>query len=73
MSGFQHEETEVGAQALTPGVRPVTLRDRLAAMAQAPMLPKRRPNTKQQPCDVGLFDEAGRAQIDLADLIGGTR
>lgn len=63
------ETTEVGEQTLMDGVRPITLRDRLRVMAASPMTPKRNPNTPQKQCDHGLFDEVGRAQIDLTDLI----
>lgn len=63
------EPTEVGDQTLIDGVRPITLRDRLAVMASQPMRPKRNPTTPQKPCDHGLFDEVGRAQLDLTDLI----
>ena len=63
------ETTEVGEQTLMDGVRPITLRDRLRLMAASPMTPKRNPNAPQKQCDHGLFDEVGRAQIDLCDLI----
>ena len=63
------ETTEVGEQTLMDGVRPITLRDRLRLMAASPMTPKRNPNAPQKQCDHGLFDEVGRAQIDLTDLI----
>jgi len=63
------EPTAVGDQTLIDGVRPVTLRDRLTVMASQPMTPKRNPNAPQKQCDHGLFDEVGRAQIDLCDLI----
>lgn len=63
------EATEVGNQTLIDGVRPITLRDRLTIMASQPMTPKRGSNTPQKQCDHGLFDEVGRAQIDLCDLI----
>ena len=63
------EPTEAGAQTLVPGVRPVTLRDRLELLARQPMAPKRNPAAQQKPCDHGLFDEAARHQIDLIDLI----
>ncbi|MGH1423001.1 MAG: hypothetical protein ACRBEQ_14410 [Hyphomonas sp.] len=59
------ETTEVGEQTLMDGVRP----DRLRLMAASPMTPKRNPNAPQKQCDHGLFDEVGRAQIDLTDLI----
>ena len=65
----QFEATEVGAQCLIDGVRPVTLGEKLTARTAHPMTPKRNPNAGQKPCDHGLFDEVGRAQIDLLDLI----
>ena len=66
------EPTAVGDQTLIDGVRPVTLRDRLTVMASQPMTPKRNPNAPQKQCDHGLFDEVGRAQMDLCDLIAQT-
>ena len=66
------EETEVGEQTLIDGVRPVTLGDRLNVMTRLPIMPKRNPNARQKPCDIGLFDEVGRAQIDLIDFINST-
>ena len=63
------EETDVGEQTLIDGVRPVTLGERLMAMTHHPMTPKRNPNARQKPCDIGLFDEVGRAQMDLIDFI----
>jgi len=65
----QFEPTEVGPQSLVDGVRPVTLGEKLTARTSHPMTPKRNPNAGQKPCDHGLFDEVGRAQIDLLDLI----
>ena len=64
-----YESTKVGEQSLIDGVRPVTLGERLTARTSHPMTPKRNPNAGQKPCDHGLFDEVGRAQIDLLDLI----
>lgn len=65
----QFEETEVGAQTLIDGVRPVTLGEKLTARTTHPMTPKRNPFAVQKPCDLGLFDEVGLAQIDLLDFI----
>ena len=65
----EYESTEVGTQSLIDGVRPVTLGEKLTARTAHPMTPKRNPNAGQKPCDHGLFDEVGRAQIDLLDLI----
>ena len=64
-----YESTDVGEQTLIDGVRPVTLGEKLTARTSHPMTPKRNPNAGQKPCDHGLFDEVGRAQIDLLDLI----
>jgi len=66
------ELTDVGEQTLIDGILPVTLRDRLGALAALPMTPKRNPTVSQKPCDHGLFDEVGRAQTDLCDLIAQT-
>lgn len=63
------EETDVGEQTLIEGVRPVTLGEKLTARTTHPMVPKKNPNAVQKSCDIGLFDEVGRAQIDLCDLI----
>ena len=63
------EQTKVGVQTLIDGVRPVTLGEKLTARTLHPMTPKRNPNAQQRPCDLGLFDEVGRAQIDLIDFI----
>ncbi len=63
------EQTEVGVQTLINGVRHVTLGEKLTARTFHPMTPKRNPNAQQKPCDIGMFDEVGRAQIDLLDFI----
>lgn len=67
------EMTEVGEQTLIIGVAPVTLGERLTARTSHPMVSGptlgRNPNAQQKSCDIGLFDEVGRAQIDLCDLI----
>lgn len=63
------EMTEEGEQHLFKGVAPVTLGQKLTARTLHPMVPKRNPNAQQKPCDHGLFDEVGRAQVDLLDFI----
>jgi len=63
------EMTDVGQQTLIMGVAPVTLGQKLTARTSHRMVPKRNPNAVQKSCDIGLFDEVGRAQIDLCDLI----
>lgn len=55
------EKTPAGNQHLIPGVRPISERERLERQATAALQPK----ATQKPCDVGLFDEAGRKQQDL--------
>ncbi|MER9159164.1 hypothetical protein [Mesorhizobium sp. M0778] len=55
------EPTPQGEQMLIPGVRPITTRDRLTLLMDAPMCPR----AAQKPLDIGLFDEASRNQLDL--------
>ncbi len=57
------EETGAGTQTLMRGVAPVTLRDRLAILAAAPLAPR----AAQKHCNTGLFDLESRRQIDLVD------
>lgn len=66
------EPTEAGEQMLTHGVPPVTLAERLSFMAARPSQPKRNPHAQQKPCDLGLFDEVQRNQIDLIDVLNST-
>lgn len=68
MTGAFKPPTEItpeGEQIVTPGVTPVTLRDRLALRMAAPLEPKR----PQKPCDIGLFDLDARNQIDWIEEI----
>ena len=68
MSGNQKyasEPTAIGEQTLIPDVRPITTADRLAMLANAPMLPAKR----QRPADQGLFDTNARNQIEMFDPI----
>ena len=58
---LQSELTVQGEQTLMPGVKPITQRERLQALMNAPMLPKK----AQKPCNVGLFDDNARAQLDM--------
>ena len=60
-SPFQLEMTPDGEQTLIPGVRPITMRDRLEARMDAPLVPRK----LQKPLDIGLFDEIGRNQLEL--------
>jgi len=58
---FEAEDTEAGSQTLVPGVAPVTLGDRLAVLANAPLLPRK----GQRPANHGLFDTNARNQIEM--------
>lgn len=55
------ERTDCGEQHLIPGVKPISLRERLERLADMPLLPRR----PQRSCNIGLFDEVARAQLDL--------
>lgn len=55
------EATPEGEQILVPGVRPVTLRERLALRLAAPLVPAK----PQKPLNIGLFDADARNQLDL--------
>ena len=55
------EQTAIGEQVLVYGVAPITLRDRLAMRANAPMQPRK----AQRPADHGLFDTNARNQIEM--------
>jgi hypothetical protein len=70
------ETTPEGEQTLLQGVAPVTLRQRLDAVGARPLTagPTARQfwgaaSKPQRHCDHGLFDQVGRAQTDLCDLI----
>jgi hypothetical protein len=58
---FETEATSLGPQTLVPGVRPVSMKARLEALAAHPMCS----NRVQKPCDLGLFDEVARNQLDM--------
>lgn len=58
---FAAETTAAGLQTLVPGVAPVTLGDRLAVLAAAPLVPRKR----QRPADHGLFDLNARNQLEM--------
>lgn len=55
------EPTDQGEQVLVPGVPPISLRQRLAALFAAPLGPRK----PQRPMNIGLFDEDARNQLDL--------
>jgi hypothetical protein len=58
---FETEATPLGQQTLVPGVSPVSMKARLEALAAYPMVSDR----LQKPCDIGLFDDVARNQMDL--------
>lgn len=58
---FETEPTDLGQQTLVPGVCPVSMKARLEVLAAHPLASGR----LQKPCDIGLFDEAARNQMDL--------
>jgi hypothetical protein len=58
---FETEATSLGPQTLVPGVRPVSMKARLEALAAHPLASMK----MQKPCDIGLFDEVARNQMDL--------
>jgi hypothetical protein len=58
---FETELTPIGEQTLIPGVRPVSIKARLEALDAHPL----GSNRPQKPCDLGLFDEVARTQLDL--------
>ena len=58
---FETEPTPIGEQTLIPGVRRVSIYERLMVLAAQPLGPKK----LQKPCNLGLFDEVARNQLDL--------
>ena len=58
---YQMEPTAQGGQTLVPGIRPITVHDRLQVLANMPL----RPRKAQKPLDIGLFDEDRRNQLEL--------
>jgi hypothetical protein len=58
---FETEATHLGPQMLVPGVRPVSMKARLEALAAHPKASGR----LQKPCDIRLFDDVARNQMDL--------
>jgi hypothetical protein len=58
---FLSEPTPEGEQTLVPGVRPISVRERLERLADAPLISRK----VQKPLDIGLFDLAARNQLDL--------
>ena len=65
LEGLQSETTPECEQTLVPGIRPITQRERLEILMNAPLTTRR----AQKPLNIGLFDEGGRAQLDALDFI----
>lgn len=57
------EDTPVGPQYLIEGIKLVSLREKLEYLASMPVRSKR--TRAQKPCDIGLFDETARNQLEL--------
>jgi hypothetical protein len=58
---LQTEWSACGEQVLVPGVKPITLRERLTHLTATPLTPRK----NQKPMNIGLFDEDARNQLDL--------
>lgn len=58
---FETETTVQGPQMLVLGVRPVSIKARLEVLAAHPLGSDR----LQKPCDIGLFDDVARNQMEL--------
>ena len=58
---FETEATDQGEQKLIHGVHPVSMKARLNVLAAHPLAPTK----LQKPCDLGLFDEVARNQLDM--------
>ena len=58
---FETEPSPVGEQCLIAGVRPVSMKARLEVLAAHPLVSDR----LQKPCNIGLFDDVARNQLDL--------
>jgi len=61
---FDTEATVQGQQVLVPGVRPVSMKARLEVLAAHPL----GSNRLQKSCDIGLFDDVARNQMELFSI-----
>jgi hypothetical protein len=68
-NSFEMEATSLGPQTLVPGVRPVSMKARLEALAAHPLASMK----MQKPCDIGLFDDVARNQMDLFSAVNPTK
>ena len=60
-TSFETEATDQGEQKLICGVHPVSIKARLNVLAAHPLAPTK----LQKPCDLGLFDDVARNQLDI--------
>ena len=58
---FETEATDQGEQKLICGVHPVSMKARLNVLAAHPLAPTK----LQKSCNLGLFDEGLRNQLDM--------
>ena len=58
---FETEATDQGEQKLIHGVHPVSMKVRLNVLAAHPLAPTK----LQKPCNIGLFDDVTRNQLDM--------
>ena len=58
---FETEATDQGEQKLICGVHPVSMKARLNVLAAHPLAPTK----LQKSCNIGLFDEMARNQLDM--------
>jgi hypothetical protein len=58
---FETEATQQGEQKLIHGVHPVSMKARLTVLAAHPLAPSK----LQKPCNIGLFDDVARNQLDM--------
>ena len=66
---FETEPTSMGEQTLVPGVRRVSIYERLMVLTALPLGSHR----LQKPCDLGLFDDVARNQMELFSANSPTR
>ena len=58
---FETEATDQGEQKLIHGVHPVSMKARLNVLAAHPLAPTK----LQKSCNIGLFDDVTRNQLDM--------
>ena len=58
---FETEATDQGEQKLIHGVHPVSMKARLNVLAAHPLAPTK----LQKLCNLGLFDEMAKNQLDM--------